>query len=159
MPKTTVVPLRRLEVSRDALSEILRSGARQLLAEAINAEVEAFLAEYREEQDEAGQQRIVRNGYLPEREIQTGLGGVPVRVPRVRDRAASNGEGLQFRSKIVPPYLRRAKSIEELLPWLYLRGISTGDFLRCSSCTFGPGRARALRTNDQSSEEDLGEGL
>ncbi len=116
MTENTVVPIRPPQEPRDALTEVLRVGARQLLAEAIEAEVGSFLAAYQQERDEAGRQRLVRNGYLPEREIQTGLGGVPVKVPRVRDRAATKGEGLQFRSKLVPPYLRRAKSVEELLP-------------------------------------------
>ena len=138
MGKNTVVPLRQPQEPRDALTEVLRIGARQLLAEAIEAEVGSFLAEYRQERDDTGRQRLVRNGYLPEREIQTGLGGVPVKVPRVRDRASTKGDGLQFRSKLVPPYLRRAKSVEELLPWLYLRGISTGDFSEALGALLGP---------------------
>lgn len=138
MPENTVVPIRRPQESRDALTEVLRVGARQLLAEAVEAEVGSFLAEYQQERDEAGRRRLVRNGYLPEREIQTGLGGVPVKVPRVRDRTAADGEGLRFHSKLVPPYLRRAKSVEELLPWLYLRGISTGDFSEALGALLGP---------------------
>jgi len=122
--KSNVVSIDRVESPTDALTEVLRRGSRLLLREAIDAEVESFLAEYREERTEDGRRRMVRNGYMREREIQTGIGGVPVNVPRVRDRS---GE-LQFRSKVAPPYLRRAKSVEELLPWLYLRGISTGGF-------------------------------
>ncbi len=138
MTENTIVPIRQPEAPRDALTAVLRVGARQLLAEAIESEVGSFLAEYRQERDEIGRQRLVRNGYLPEREIQTGLGGVPVRVPRVRDRVATKGDGLQFRSKLVPPYLRRAKSVEELLPWLYLRGLSTGDFSEALGALLGP---------------------
>jgi len=122
--KSSVVSIQRAESAEDALTEVLRRGSRRLLREAIEAEVESFLAEYRGEVRQDGRRRMVRNGYMREREIQTGIGGVPVKVPRVRDRS---GE-LQFRSKVAPPYLRRAKSVEELLPWLYLRGISTGDF-------------------------------
>ncbi len=138
MAENTVVPMRRPQETRDALTEVLRAGARQLLAEAIEAEVGSFLTEYQQERNEAGHQRLVRNGYLPEREIQMGLGGVPVRVPRVRDQAAIEGEGIQFHSKIVPPYLRRAKSVGELLPWRYLRGSSTGDFSEALGALLGP---------------------
>ena len=139
MTENTVVPIRAEQSEPDPLTEILRLGARRLLAEAVEAEVESFLADYRQERDEQGRQRVVRNGYLPEREIQTGLGGVPVKVPRVRDRAGSKEGALQFRSKLVPPYLRRAKNVEELLPWLYLRGISTGSFSDTLAALLGPG--------------------
>ena len=109
---------------RDALTDVLRQGAHQLLTQAIETEVAEFLARYRETRDEGGRRRIVRNGYLPPRLIQTGIGAVPVKAPRVRDRA---GE-IRFTSSILPPYLRRTKTIEALLPWLYLKGISTGEF-------------------------------
>lgn len=138
MSKSTVVQLRQPNAVQDPLTDLLRAGARQLLAEAIEAEVASFLGEYELERDQAGRKRLVRNGFLPEREIQTGLGGVPVKVPRVRDRKSPKGEGLQFHSKLVPPYLRRAKSVEELLPWLYLRGISTGDFTDALAALLGP---------------------
>lgn len=135
MKKNTVIELRSRESSRDALSEVIRQGARRLLVEALEAEVESFLAEFEQERASG---RLVRNGYLPEREIQTGVGAVGVRVPRVRDRNASAGEGLRFQSKIVPRYLRRAKSVEELLPWLYLRGVSTGGFADALEALLGP---------------------
>jgi putative transposase len=113
----------------DPLTQVLRSGARRLLAEAVEAEVEAFVAEHADLLDEAGRRRVVRHGYLPEREVQTGIGAVAVRRPRVRDRHRDASDGrIRFTSAILPPYLRRAKSVEELLPWLYLKGISTGDF-------------------------------
>jgi putative transposase len=118
---------------RDALTEVLREGARALLSQAIEAEVAEYLARHREQKDSAGRLRLVRNGYLPERTIQTGIGDVPVKVPRVRDRA---GE-LRFSSSILPPYLRRTKTIEELLPWLYLKGISTGDFSEALAALLG----------------------
>lgn len=110
---------------QDALSEVLKAGAQKLLAQVVEAEVELLLAEYRQLKTGDGQQGVVRNGHLPERTIQTGLGDVSVKVPKVRDRT---GQGIKFNSKLVPPYLKRAQSIEELLPWLYLKGISTGDF-------------------------------
>lgn len=108
----------------DPLTEVLRRGARELLQQAVEAEVGEFIARHRELKDEQARQRIVRNGYQPEREIQTGIGEVPVKRPRVRDRQGT----IKFSSSILPRYLRRTKSIEELLPWLYLKGLSTGDF-------------------------------
>jgi transposase-like protein len=109
---------------RDALTEVLREGARTLLAQAIEAEVAEFLAGHADQRDAAGRTRLVRNGHLPERTVQTGIGAVTVKAPRVRDRAGQ----LRFASSILPPYLRRTKTMEELLPWLYLKGISTGGF-------------------------------
>ncbi len=111
--------------ARDVLSELLHTGSQQLLAQAIEAEVATLLAQYQGLLRESGLQGVVRNGHLPERMIQTGLGDIGVKVPKVRDRT---GQGIKFNSGLVPPYLKRAKTIEELLPWLYLKGISTGDF-------------------------------
>ena len=107
----------------DALTDLLRAGARQLLAQAVEAEVTDFLARHREVMAD-GRSRVVRNGYLPERTIQTGIGSVEVTAPRVRDR---KGE-ITFTSALLPPYLRRTRSIEAVLPWLYLTGLATGDF-------------------------------
>ncbi len=107
----------------DSLGEVLKLGAQQLLAQAIEAEV-AELLEKHKELKTAGKQNIVRNGYLPERKIQTGLGDLPVKVPKVRDRS---GRGIKFNSALIPPYLKRTKNLEEFIPWLYLKGISTGD--------------------------------
>lgn len=98
-----------------------------MLAEMIQAEVEDWLAQRAHVRDEQGRRQVVRNGYLPEREITTGVGPVKVKQPRVRDRRPSD-EAEPFTSKILPPYLRKTKSIEELIPWLYLKGVSTGDF-------------------------------
>ena len=101
-----------------------------MLQAALKAEVEGFLAGHSDLVDEQGRQRVVRNGFLPEREVQTGIGAIKAQVPRVRDRGeGTGGEGrIRFSSRIVPPYLRRSKSFEEFLPWLYLKGISSGDF-------------------------------
>ena len=118
---------------RDALTQVLREGARALLAQAIEAEVAEFLAQHRDQQDEAGRARVVRNGYLPARTIQTGIGDIGVKAPLVRDRAGA----VRFSSAILPPYLRRTKTIEELLPWLYLKGISTGDFSEALASLLG----------------------
>ena len=130
MNKNNVTKLKKPETFvDDPITDILRNGARQLLAEALEAEIESFLAIYTDLKDNKGCQRITRNGYLPGREIQTGIGPVHVRVPRVRDRG-SEGETdwIRFSSTILPPYLRKTKSMEELIPWLYLKGVSTGDF-------------------------------
>jgi transposase-like protein len=118
----------------DVLTEVLRAGAQELLRVAVRAEVEEFIEAHRDLQDEQKRQRIVRNGYLPEREVQTGIGAVSVKAPRVRDRA---GE-IRFHSGILPPYLRRTKSMEELLPWLYLKGLSSGDFGLALTALLGP---------------------
>ena len=99
-----------------------------MLAEALEAEIELFINRYADLKDGLGKQRIVRNGYLPQREIQSGVGAVKVKAPRVRDRHKNPSEKIHFNSSILPPYLRKTKSIEELIPWLYLKGISTGDF-------------------------------
>lgn len=122
----------------DPLTQVLRSGARRLLAEAVEAEVEAFVAAHADLTDENGHRRVVRHGYQPEREVQTGIGAVAVRWPRVRDRHPDAGGRIRFTSSILPPYLRRAKSVEELLPWLYLKGISTGDFGEALAALLGP---------------------
>jgi putative transposase len=118
---------------RDALTDVLRQGAQQLLAQAIEAEVAEFLRQHRDQKDESGRSRLVRNGYLPRRTIQTGIGDVPVKAPRVRDRTGA----IRFTSSILPPYLRRTKTIEELLPWLYLKGISTGEFSEALTALLG----------------------
>lgn len=138
MTKDTIVTFRAPDgFSPDPLTDLLRQGARDLIAQAVEAELIAFLAAHAGETDAFGRKRLVRHGHLPEREVQTGIGAVAVKVPRVRDRAP-DGDGLKFTSTILPPYLRRAKSIEELLPWLYLKGISSGDFSEALAALLGP---------------------
>ena len=112
-----------MDTPENPLQELLKKGAQQLLAQAIEAELAILLEKY-ENETINGLKRVVRNGYQPERNIQTGLGDIEVKVPKVRDR---KNEGVKFNSSLVPPYLKRTKNIEELIPWLYLRGISTGD--------------------------------
>ena len=123
--------------SRDVLTKILREGAQQMLTTAIEAEVAEWIDSHRHLADERGHRQVVRNGYLPEREIITGLGSLQVRQPRVHDRRTGE-EREVFSSKILPPYLRKTKSLEELLPWLYLKGISTGDFNEALQALVGP---------------------
>ena len=124
MSEDTVVRFGKPESGRDALTEVLREGAQQLLKQAVESELEEFLGEHVDRRDERGRAAVVRNGHLPEREVLTGIGPVAVRVPKVRSRIE---EAVVFRSSLVPPYVRKAKSVEAALPWLYLRGISTGE--------------------------------
>ncbi len=117
---------------KDILSEVLREGAQQMLAKAIRDEAAAYVDEHAHERDEDGRRLVARNGYQKQRKIDTGVGSVDIKQPRVNDRRVDeNGERFRFTSKILPPYLRRTKSIDELIPWLYLKGISTGDFSEC----------------------------
>ncbi len=140
MKEDTVVALRQPgSFCDDPLTAVLRAGARELLAQAIEAEVAAHIAAHADLTDAGGRRRIVRHGYLPERDVQTGIGAVRVKVPRVRDRAPEvPGGRIGFTSSILPPYLRRSRSVEELLPWLYLKGISTGDFSQALAALLGP---------------------
>ncbi len=113
----------------DALTELLRSGARRLLEQAVEAEVKLYIEQHAGLTDARGHRLVVRNGYLPQRRIQTGIGPVEVRQPRVHDqRTDAKGERIRFTSQILPRYLRRTRSIDALIPWLYLKGVSTGDF-------------------------------
>ena len=121
----------------DPLTEILRNGARALLTHAVEAEVAGFLGGHADKLTDDGRARLVRHGHLPEREIMTGIGPVTVRCPRVRDRAADSGERIRFSSAILPPYARRSKSLEVLIPILYLKGISTGDFEEALAALLG----------------------
>ena len=123
----------------DSLTEILHSGARALLAQAVEAEVAEFLGKHADLKTQSGHQRVVRHGHLPEREVMTGIGPVAVRQPRVRDREATvdDPDRIRFSPSIVPPYMRRSKSIETLLPILYLKGISTGDFSEALAALLG----------------------
>ena len=125
------------ESSEDALEELLREGARKMLNQAIQAEVALYLEARRELVDKVGRRQVVRNGTLPKREIQTPLGPVEVQQPRVRDRRAPE-ERETFRSSILPPFLRKTKSLEDLIPWLYLKGVSTGDFTEALQALLGP---------------------
>ncbi len=128
MTETNVFELTQPGTFSDPLTEVLRNGARTLLGQAVEAEVAAWLSTHPDKLTDDGRQRLVRHGHLPEREIVTGIGAVAVRCPRVRDRVGEGGEHIRFSSTILPPYARRSKSLEVLIPILYLKGISTGDF-------------------------------
>lgn len=114
--------------SRDVLTEIIRDGARGLLAAAVQAEVDAWISERSHITGDRGHRLVVRNGSMPQREVITGIGPVQVRQPRVHDRRPESEGREKFTSAILPPYLRKSRSIEELIPWLYLKGVSTGQF-------------------------------
>jgi putative transposase len=136
MQEHTTIPFPHPQlIAADPLTEVLRQGAQRLLAQAIEVEVATLLAQYAHRHDAEGRQAIVRNGYLPERAVQTGIGAVRVKVPRVRDRS---GAGIRLHSALLPPYIRRSKSLEALLPWLYLKGVSTGDFSEALQALLGP---------------------
>ena len=128
MSKNLSVPEKEFE-ARSVLDEIAREGARRMLATALAAERDAFLARYADVVDEEGRRQIVGNGHMPPRTILTGAGPLEVEQPRVNDRRQVDPEDkIRLTSEILPPYVRRSKALDELIPWLYLRGISTGDF-------------------------------
>ena len=106
------------------LEDLIRQGARNVIQQAIEAELAQLLEQYENVKTLAGKRAVVRNGYLPERAVLTAAGPVPVQVPKVRDRS---GSGVKFNSALVPPYVRRSARVAAALPWLYLKGISTGD--------------------------------
>jgi len=136
---TEIIALRQPEFVDDPLTEIARDGARRMLAAALRAEADAFVEQHAEEVLADGRQRVVRHGYGPERSLQTGIGALDVRRPKVRDRAADTSaeKRIRFSSGILPRWARRSKSLDALLPVLYLRGISTGDFQEALSAILG----------------------
>ena len=138
MTDTNVFRLVQPGTFTDSLTEVLRHGARALLAQAVETEVAGFLAEHADKRSEDGRRRLVRHGHLPERSVMTGIGPVEARVPRVRDRLGAGDDRIRFTSAILPPYARRSKSLEVLIPVLYLKGVSTGDFAEALSALLGP---------------------
>jgi putative transposase len=137
---STVVPLRQPEETDDPLTAVLRAGARRLLAEAVEAEAEAFLAAMKGLRLPDGRERVVRHGHGPERPVQTGIGPVPVRRVKLRDRGADQGEErIRFTSALLPRWARRTRSLDAVLPILYLRGLSMGDFQEALAALLGKG--------------------
>ena len=135
MNKHNVVELEDREILSDPLTEILKKGAMQLISRAVEAELQDLLLQHVERRTADGKAGVVRNGYLPEREIQTGIGPVTVQIPKVRSRT---GEPVTFHSALVPPYVRKTRSLEAALPWLYLKGISTGEMGEALKVLVGP---------------------
>ena len=124
---------------RSSLDEVLRQGARQMLVKAVEAEVAAYIETHQHEVDEDGRRLVVRNGHARERTLVSGVGQLKIQAPRVDGRRVDErGQRFRFTSEILPPYLRRTKSVEELIPWLYLKGISTGDFSEALEAWLGP---------------------
>jgi putative transposase len=134
---TTEIRIVPLPTGQDVLTDLLRDGARRMLAQAVEAEVAAFVDAHDHLKDDRGRRQVVRNGHLPERTIQTGLGEIGVKQPRVHDRRPAQ-QREKFTPAVLPPYLRRTRSLEELIPWLYLKGISTGDFSEALQAILGP---------------------
>ncbi|MEL6107651.1 MAG: IS256 family transposase [Planctomycetota bacterium] len=131
---------------KSPLDELIREGARRMLQSAIDAEVEAFIQKHDEKRDENGRRLVVKNGSLPEREILTGAGAIPVKQGRVRDNTKDPEKKVVFSPSVLPAYLRKTEAIEELIPWLYLKGISTSDFGEALQALVGE-RARGLSAN------------
>jgi putative transposase len=124
MSKHNVIEIKNRDTITDALTEMLKTGAQQLIHQAVQAELAVFMEQHSNQSTDGGRASVVRNGYQPERKILTGIGSVPVKIPKVRSK---EGKPVIFHSSLVPPYVRKAKSIEASLPWLYLKGISTGE--------------------------------
>ena len=135
MKENNVVELFSREGISDAVTNLLRTGAQQLIHQAIEAELKNFLESQASRVTPDGRTGVVRNGYSPERELQTGIGPVKVKVPKVRSR---DGEPVTFQSALVPPYVRKTKSLEAALPWLYLKGISSGEMQNALEVLVGP---------------------
>jgi len=127
----------------DPLTALLKAGAQQLISQAVEAELQELLAQHSEHRTNDGKMAVVRNGYLPQRDLQTGIGPVTVKVPKIRSKT---GEAITFRSALVPPYVRKTRSLEAALPWLYLKGISTGEMGEALQILVGPD-AKGLSAN------------
>lgn len=135
MNKNTVVEFKGREGYSDPLTEMLRTGAQQLIHQAVELELRELLDQHTDRRTADGKVGVVRNGYLPERKIQTGVGPVTVQIPKVRSKT---GDPVTFRSALVPPYVRKTRSLEAALPWLYLKGISSGEMGEALKVLVGP---------------------
>jgi putative transposase len=141
-----VVSFRARLDQKSPLDELVREGARRMLQSAIDAEVEAFIAQHEDRRDDRGRRLVVKNGSLPEREILTGAGAIPVTQGRVRDNTSDPEQRVTFTPSVLPAYLRKTEAIEELIPWLYLKGVSTGDFAEALQSLVGE-RVSGLSAN------------
>ena len=145
-PDCEVMQFRAQFEGSSPLDEIVRHGAQQMLQAAVEQEVTDFIGMHSDRCDDEGRRLVVRNGHLPSRELLTGAGPLEVRQPRVRDNSAEKEGRVQFSPSVLPAYLRRSQSIDELLPWLYLKGISTGDFREALQSLLGE-NAKGLSPN------------
>ena len=123
MNKDNVISFENRELFEDPLTDLIRTGARQLIALGVEAELDELMAKYAGQHTETGRQAVVRSGYHRQRQIQTGIGAVTVKIPKVR---STTGEPVTFRSWLIPPYVRKTRTLEAFVPWLYLKGISSG---------------------------------
>ena len=157
MGNDKVVSLAAPAVVEDALTELLRTGARRLIEAAVAAEFEECLTGFADERLPDGRHRVVRNGHLPRREILTGIGAVEVEVPKLRSRS---GSSVPFRSSLVPPYVRRSASLDAAVPWLYLHGVSTGQMRAAVSALVGEEAARGfVGERGEPAQAQLGRGV
>ena len=153
MSKNNVVELTGREQIRDELTDLIRTGARKLITQGLELEVSELLSTLSARQDEAGRVAVVRKGYQPERDIQTGIGPVTVKVPKLRSR---DGKPVSFHCALVPPYVRKSASLEAALPWLcrrlshlisaFLLGIESGSWRRGASVRWPPQNAGSVNT-------------
>ena len=135
MAKNNVIELAGRDTIVDPLTDLLRAGAEKLIYQAVEAELQEQLARYSDRRTGAGLAGVVRNGFLPARELQTNLGPVTVRIPKIRSKT---GEAVTFQSVLVPPYVRKTKTLEAALPWLYLKGVSSGEMAEALKVLVGP---------------------
>ena len=138
METANIVDFARRDGMTDALTELLKAGAQDLIASAVEAELAGYMAQFSEMRTDTGHAAVVRNGHHPERPFQTGIGPVSVRIPKVRSK---DGTPVTFRSALVPPYVRRTKRLEAALPWLYLKGVSSGEMGAALKVLLGPDAA------------------
>ena len=157
---TTVIALRQPDAIDDPLTELAREGARRILAQVLVAEADAFVAMWKDLKLPDGRDRVVRHGHGPHRTIQTGVGPVEVRRAKVRDRGdVGTEEKIRFTSSILPKWARRTKSLDALLPVLYLRGVSAGDFQEALARPLGQGRAEPVAGRDLAADGGVAGGL
>ena len=136
MDKDNVICFESRQICRDAITELVREGAKQIIAQAVQLELEQFLSEHAGRYADNGLRAVVRSGYQRERSIQTGVGPVAVRIPKVR---SNTGEPVSFRSALIPPYVRKTATVEAFVPWLYLKGISSGEMAETLKVLLGSG--------------------
>jgi transposase-like protein len=135
MSENNIIDLAAQSADFDPLNDLLQAGARQLIAQAVEAELDELLLQHSARRTADGKAGVVRNGYHPERKLQTGIGPVSIKIPKVR---AQSGAPVTFRSALVPPYVRKTKSLEAALPWLYLKGVSSGEMDAALKVLVGP---------------------
>lgn len=136
MRNDKIISLEKPEENADLLTGLLKTGARELITQAVQAELASFLSQHQEKTDEQGRPLVVRNGYLPKREILTGIGPIQIKVSKTRDRS---GQKIHFRSELLPQHIKPKQSVETVLLWLYLKGISMDDFLEGAGILAGQG--------------------